>query len=187
MKSTGIDLSNANSMTATSRLSRAQLKFFCSQFGAMDTQDRETSRQCSSEYASIIATRDRVCFDDGKVVAISDGASQKCTKPTKASAENCEAKNRAKVNGVCGAQLVQDCIQQKHANCDHIKVSLETCDHVNLLKPSGSACYERVQMVCAEQKNDGKYMPAINPLCIYSSIYTSSIRVFHPCTPPVHT
>jgi len=93
MKSTGIDLSTEHSLTGASKLSGPQLKFFCSQFGQTDAQDEEIYRQCSSEYAKIIAARDHLCVGKkGEHAVISDGENNKCNTPTKASGENCKEK-----------------------------------------------------------------------------------------------
>lgn len=170
MKSTGIDLSGDKPMTGASKLSGAQLKFFCSQFGPMDQQQKELMESCSAESARMMDTFNRVCFEGDEKIVVGDVdidvvnaiTRKKCKKPTEPSVENCQEDRFAKINGVCRVKLIQDCTQKQYANCDIIKISVEICENINLFKDSSSVCYGRVQKACAARNDDGKYIAAID-------------------------
>lgn len=197
-KTSGIDLSDPNSMSGPSRMSGPQLRFFCSVFGSMSAERVNEFKSCSRESANLLITGNTVCHRDGgssgsfkagsaadsNAVAgdrskdresVSSDAGRvskdellKCNKPTTASKRNCKKENRAKVNGVCGAQLVGDCVRKDLESCDDIQVSLQTCQYKHLMKDSDSKCYKHVETVCQKQKNDGAYTQPFNALSIHT-------------------
>ena len=170
IKASGIDLSDPNSIGGPSGLSGPQLIFFCARFGTKNAKEIASFRKCSLELADLLTVGNQVCRDGGR--AGSAAGPEECKNPKEPSNKNCKRQKRGQVRGVCGAQLLRDCVDLKQGNCDDDKISLETCQHINVLKtggPGSNKCYGRVEAVCAKQNLAGIYAPTY-PFNIHQSL-----------------